>query len=296
MVGSELAREAVGSGFKVEGKSSQELDFMDRKAVFLELSLLRPEYLVIAAAKVGGIQANSNYPVDFLSSNLQIQTNLLDAAHEANVRRVLFLGSSCIYPKYATQPIVEESLLSDSLEPSNSYYAIAKIAGVKLVEAYRKQHNRQWISVMPSNLYGPGDNFDSELAHVLPALIHKLHLAKFEGAPSVQLWGDGTPMREFLHVRDLAKALVLLLMNYDEDSPINVGSGEEVTIKTLAEMVARTVGYAGVISFGANSLNGTPRKILESSKIRNLGWQPSINLAKGLEHTYNWYLENLVER
>jgi GDP-L-fucose synthase len=296
MVGSELAREAGGAGFKVEGKSSQELDFTDRKAVFLELSSLKPEYLVIAAAKVGGIRANSNYPVDFLSSNLQIQTNLLDAAHKANVRRVLFLGSSCIYPKYATQPIIEESLLSGALEPSNSHYAIAKIAGVKLVEAYRKQHNRQWISVMPSNLYGPGDNFDSELAHVLPALIHKLHLANLEGAQSVQLWGDGTPMREFLHVSDLAKALVLLLMNYDENPPINVGSGEEVTIKTLAEMVARTVGYSGAINFGANSLNGTPRKILESSKIRNLGWQPSISLAKGLEHTYNWYLENLKER
>jgi GDP-L-fucose synthase len=229
MVGSAIAIEARLQGFQVLGKTSKELDLTDRAAVFTELQITKPDALVIAAAKVGGIGANSAQPVDFLSINLQIQTNLLDAAHAANITRVLFLGSSCIYPKLAPQPITESALLTGELEPTNEPYAIAKIAGLKLVEGYRRQYMHRWISTMPTNLYGPRDNFDLESAHVLPALIHRFYNAKREGAKSVTIWGDGTPLREFLHVEDLARACLMLADNYDDSVAINVGSGQEIS-------------------------------------------------------------------
>jgi GDP-L-fucose synthase len=295
MVGSAVAKLARSQSIEVEGKSSRELDLTERFLVYKELKNIRPDVLVISAAKVGGIKQNVTFPVDFLSENLQIQTNLLDAAHEAGVKRVLFLGSSCIYPKFAQQPIKEEFLLSGPLEPTNAAYAIAKIAGIKLVESYRKQYKHSWISIMPTNLYGPGDNFDSESAHVLPALINKFHKAKVENHPKVSLWGDGSALREFLYVDDLAEAILLLLAQYDCSAPINVGSGQEISIRDLAAVVSATVGYSGGIEFGENTLNGTPRKLLDSSKIASLGWIPKTSLTRGVEQTYSWFVKQNTE-
>ena len=292
MVGSALARHFRELGHEVLGKSSRDLDFTDRIATIQELKKERPDSLIIAAAKVGGIGANSAFPVDFLSKNLQIQTNLMDAAHLADVERLLFLGSSCIYPKFAPQPIQEESLLTGLLEPTNEPYAIAKIAGIKLINAYRKQYGRKWISAMPTNLYGPGDNFDFETSHVLPALIAKFHDAKSREMNSVTLWGDGTPLREFLHVHDLAKACEILMKEYDDESPINIGSGQEISIHELAKIVAKTVGYVGKIQFDQSKPNGTPRKALQNNRISRLGWKPEINLADGISTTYEWYLNS----
>jgi GDP-L-fucose synthase len=253
---------------------------------------LKPGALVIAAAKVGGIGANSKYPVDFLSVNLQIQTNLLDAAHTAGIERVLFLGSSCIYPKFAQQPIPESALLTGVLEPSNEPYALAKITGLKLVDAYRKQYGHNWISAMPTNLYGPRDNFDVESAHVLPALIHRFHQAKIAKLQEVTIWGDGTPLREFLHVEDLASACLMLLDKYDDSVAVNVGSGEELTIYELAQNIARRVGFEGQITFDKTKPNGTPRKLLNLEVINNLGWRSQIDLKSGLASTYDWFLNN----
>ena len=296
MVGSALARHFRELGHEVLGKSSRDLDFTDRIATIQELKKERPDSLIIAAAKVGGIGANSAYPVDFLSLNLQIQTNLIDAAHLADVERLLFLGSSCIYPKLAPQPIQEESLLTGLLEPTNEPYAIAKIAGIKLINAYRKQYGRRWISAMPTNLYGPGDNFDFETSHVLPALIAKFHDAKSQKRNSVTLWGDGTPLREFLHVHDLAKACEILMKEYDDESPINIGSGQEISIHELATIIAKTVGYGGKIEFDQSKPNGTPRKALQNNRISRLGWKPEINLADGISTTYEWYLNSLNDK
>ena len=282
MVGSALARHFRELGHEVSGKSSRDLDFTDRIATIQELKKEKPDALIIAAAKVGGIGANSAFPVDFLSKNLQIQTNLIDAAHLADVERLLFLGSSCIYPKFAPQPIQEESLLTGLLEPTNEPYAIAKIAGIKLINAYRKQYGRKWISAMPTNLYGPGDNFDFETSHVLPALIAKFHDAKYRKMNSVMLWGDGTPLREFLHVHDLAKACEILIKEYDYESPINIGSGQEISIHELAKIIAKTVGYGGKIEFDQSKPNGTPRKALQNNRISRLGWKPEINLPDGI--------------
>ncbi len=292
MVGSAVAIEARSQGIQVQGKNSRELDFTERTQVFKELISLKPDALVIAAAKVGGISANASKPVDFLSLNLQIQTNLLDAAHMSGIPKVLFLGSSCIYPKFAPQPISESALLTGPLEPTNEPYAIAKIAGLKLVEAYRRQHGKHWVSAMPTNLYGPGDNFDLETAHVLPALIHRMHIAKIRSAESVEIWGDGKPLREFLYVGDLARACLMLLERYDEPEVINIGSGEEVSILDLATLVAKIVGFDGEIRLDENRPSGTPRKLLNSNKILQLGWQPQVALEEGIAKTHRWFIEN----
>ena len=295
MVGSAVANGAIEQGHEVIGKSSKELDLKNRDAVFAELTVVKPDALVIAAAKVGGIGANTNFPVDFLSANLQIQTNLLDAAHAANIERVLFLGSSCVYPKFAPQPIPESALLTGELEPTNEPYALAKIAGLKLVEAYRKQYGYKWISAMPTNLYGPGDNFDLESAHVLPALIHRFHSAKVRELPEVEIWGDGTPLREFLHVADLASACLMLLDEYDDSVAINIGSGEEIAILELAQSVATVVGFEGAIIFDKNKPIGTPRKLLDTQILNKLGWKSQIDLKDGLISTYTWFLNNKVK-
>jgi GDP-L-fucose synthase len=290
MVGAAIASQAVMSGHEVIGKSSTELNLTDRGAVFNEMQLFKPDVLIIAAAKVGGIGANSMLPVDFLSINLQIQTNLLDAAHAAKVNKVLFLGSSCIYPKFAPQPIPESALLSGQLESTNEAYAIAKIAGLKLLEAYRRQFGHHWISAMPTNLYGPKDNFNLETAHVLPALIHRFHEAKVNGISQVVIWGDGTPLREFLYVDDLARACILLLSSYDDEAAINVGSGQEITIGKLATLISSIVGFSGEILFNPKRPNGTPRKLLESHRISELGWSPQVSLEDGIKLTYDWFL------
>ena len=292
MVGSTIALEAKAQGHEVVGKSSKELDITNRVDVFQELISIKPDFLIIAAAKVGGIGANSARPVDFLSVNLQIQTNLIDAAHAADLKRVLFLGSSCIYPRLASQPINESALLTGKLEPTNAPYAIAKIAGLKLIEAYRIQFGHRWISAMPANLYGPRDNFNLETAHVLPALIHRFHNAKVASSSEVIIWGDGTPLREFLHVEDLARASLILLNNYDDSVAINIGSGQEISIAKLATLVSKIVGFTGGISFNTDRPNGTPRKLLNSSKISELGWKPKINLEEGIALTYDWFLKH----
>ena len=290
MVGSAIALEAKTQGYEVLGKSSKEIDFTNRANTFAEMQTAKPDSLVIAAAKVGGIGANSSMPVDFLSINLQIQNNLLDAAHAANISKVLFLGSSCIYPKFAPQPISESSLLTGELEPTNEPYAIAKIAGLKLVEAYRRQFGRHWISAMPTNLYGPRDNFNLETAHVLPALIHRFYDAKMNDDNKVEIWGDGTPLREFLFVEDLARACLMLIEKYDDSSAINVGSGQEITIKNMALMISRVVGFKGEITFNSDRPNGTPRKLLDSTHISELGWTPQVDLESGVASTYEWFL------
>lgn len=252
----------------------------------------QPEYVVLAAAKVGGIMANTRQPADFLSDNMRIELNVIDAAHQVGVRRLLFLGSSCIYPKFAAQPIREESLLTGVLEPTNDAYAIAKIAGVLHVQAMRRQHNESFISAMPTNLYGPGDNFDLESSHVLPAMIRKFHDARMACSNEVVLWGTGSPMREFLHVDDLATAVVTLLEQYDEGDPINIGVGEDVTIKELADTVARVVGYDGQVKWDASKPDGTPRKLLDVSRIHSLGWKAAIGLEEGIRSTYSWYVNH----
>jgi GDP-L-fucose synthase len=272
------------------GRTSAELDLRDRAAVDAFFDEQRPEYVVLAAAKVGGILANSTYPADFLSDNLRIQLNVLDAAQRTGVTRLLFLGSSCIYPKLAPQPIHEDSLLTGPLEPTNDAYAIAKIAGVLQVQALRRQHGASFVSAMPTNLYGPGDNFDLASSHVLPALIRKFHEAKLANAPEVVVWGSGSPLREFLHVDDLARACVVLLEAYDAPEPINVGVGQDLTIKELAELVASVVGYRGGLTFDASKPDGTPRKLLDVSRITALGWKPEIDLRTGITRTYEWFL------
>lgn len=289
MVGSAVAEEFLRHGSQVAGKSSQEINFLDRSETFRHLNEVRPDGLIIAAAKVGGIGANSAYPVEFLSQNLQIQCNLIDAAHNVGVRKVLFLGSSCIYPKFAPQPIVEEALLTGELEPTNEPYALAKIAGIKLINAYRSEYGYRWISAMPTNLYGPRDNFDLETGHVLPALIAKFYQAKVHERESVTLWGDGSPLRDFLHVDDLASAVRFLFEQYDDTIPINVGSGSEIAIEELARIVSQVVGFDGVIKFDASRPNGTPRKILDTTRISELGWRPQIKLHSGIQSTYDWY-------
>jgi len=295
MVGSAIAIEAKSQGYDVIGKSSTDLDLTDRKSVFDEMNRFNPDTLIIAAAKVGGIGANSNLPVDFLSINLQIQTNLLDAAHHAEIERVLFLGSSCIYPRLAPQPILESSLLTGQLEPTNEPYAIAKIAGLKLVEAYRRQFGHNWISAMPTNLYGPRDNFNVETAHVLPALLHRFHIAKLNGAENVDIWGDGSPLREFLHVEDLARACLILLSSYDEATPINIGYGQEISIRDLAQLISNVVGFEGDITFNSSMPNGTPRKFLDSTRMKKLGWEPQHSLTTGIATTYDWFVANNQE-
>ena len=295
MVGSAIAIEAKAQGHDVIGKSSKDLDLTDRSAVFRELQNIKPDRLIIAAAKVGGIGANSNFPVDFLSLNLQIQTNLLDAAHACNIDKVLFLGSSCVYPRLALQPLTESALLTGELEPTNEPYAIAKIAGLKLVEAYRRQFGHRWISAMPTSLYGPRDNFSPVSAHVLPMLMRRFHRAKVEQLQSVEIWGDGSPLREFLHVRDFALACLILLDKFDSPVPINIGSGDEISIRDLATMIAKIVGYSGTTTYNIQLPNGTPRKLLNSNLIKELGWKSTIELEEGIASTYDWFLRNQLE-
>jgi GDP-L-fucose synthase len=297
LVGSAIERHLRSAGFtNLLTRASAELDLRDRDATFGFLESTRPRVVVLAAARVGGILANDTEPVDFLSDNLRIQLNVIDAAHTVGVERLLFLGSSCIYPKYAAQPIREESMLTGALEPTNDAYAIAKIAGVMHIQAMRRQHGHRWISAMPTNLYGPGDSFDLARSHVLPALIRRFHDARVAGAERVVLWGTGTPRREFLHVDDLARACLLLLESYDDDLPINVGVGVDLPISELAVEVARVVGFEGGIEFDADKPDGTPRKLLDVSRLNALGFVPRIGLAEGLQSAYAWYLEHVASR
>ncbi|NQW71567.1 MAG: GDP-L-fucose synthase [Actinobacteria bacterium] len=293
LVGSALWRalEAAGAG-KLIGWSSQELDLRDRTATYDAITDAKPDIIIDAAAKVGGIMANSTFPVEFLRDNTLIQTNVMDAAHAAGVDRLLFLGSSCIYPRHATQPIRESSLMTGPLEPTNQAYAMAKISGIFYIEAHRTQYGRRWISAMPTNLYGPGDNFDLQSSHVLPAFIRRFHEAKVTGAPSVTVWGTGTPRREFLHVDDLARACLVLLQHYDTHETINVGLGDDMPIRELAETVASVVGFEGTIEWDSSKPDGMPRKLLDTSRINELGWQPQITLRDGVASTYEWYLAN----
>ncbi len=297
MVGSALVRLYDSfSNFEVLSPARGELDLLDRNLVFEYLSKNKPDLVVDAAARVGGIVDNNSYPVDFLSINLQIQTNLMDAAAKAGVKNFVFLGSSCIYPKFAPQPLKEEYLLSGPLEETNSAYAIAKIAGLRLIQAYREQYGYSWISTMPTNLYGPNDNFDFNSSHVIPGLIAKFHKAKIEKQNKVTLWGTGSALREFLHVDDLARAIKFTSEKYNDHEFINIGSGEEVSIKQLAELVRQVVGFEGEIKWDSSYPDGTPQKLLDSSKILKLGWKPEIALKTGLVSTYAWYLENATVR
>ena len=270
-------------------------DLRNRVQVEAYFQQSQPEYVFLAAAKVGGIGANSKYPAEFIYDNLMIQTNIIDAAYRHGVKKLVFLGSSCIYPKFPKMPITEDQLLTGSLEGSNDAYAIAKIAGIKMCQAYRKQYGFNAISLMPTNLYGPGDNFDLENSHVLPALIAKFHGSLEKSKHwEVALWGDGTPMREFLHVDDLAEAAVTCMQKYDSEEIINVGTGEDVTIKELAETIADVVGYKNDVKWLTDKPNGTPRKVLNVDKMKSLGWEPKIGLREGIESTYEWYKENVV--
>lgn len=292
MVGGAVTRALEARRHQVLGRTSAELDLRDRPAVDAFFDAERPSHVVLAAAKVGGILANSTYPANFLSDNLRIQVNVLDAAARTGVQRLIFLGSSCIYPKFADQPIREDSLLTGALEPTNDAYAIAKIAGVMQVQALRRQYGLPYISAMPTNLYGPNDNFDPEKSHVLPAMIRRLNEARDSNAESVSMWGTGTPKREFLHVDDLAKAVVFLLEHYDDPQTINVGTGEDLTIKELAELVQKVVGYKGVIEWDTSKPDGTPRKLLDISRLSGLGWSPEISLNEGVRTTNQWYLQH----
>jgi GDP-L-fucose synthase len=293
LVGSALWRalESAGVG-KLIGWSSKELDLRDRDATFAAITEANPDIIIDAAAKVGGIMANSTFPVEFLRDNTLIQTNVMDAAHACDVERLLFLGSSCIYPRHATQPIRESSLMTGPLEPTNQAYAMAKISGIFYIEAHRTEYGRRWISAMPTNLYGPGDNFDLQSSHVLPAFIRRFHEAKVAGAPAVTVWGTGTPRREFLHVDDLAQACLVLLQHYDTHETINVGLGDDMPIRELAETVASVVGFEGTIEWDSSKPDGMPRKLLDTSRINELGWKPQISLRDGVASTYEWYLAN----
>ena len=292
LVGSAIVRELKGLNQEVIGISSKDVDLLDRDKTFEFIKNLRPTSIIDSAAKVGGIGGNNSYPVEFLSQNLQIQSNLMDAAHAAKVSKFVFLGSSCIYPRDCAQPIKEEYLLTGELEQTNSAYAVAKIAGIELINSYRKEYGYKWISVMPTNMYGPNDNFDLENGHVLPVLIRKFIEAKRSGSSKVILWGSGSPLREFLHVDDLAKAVVLCMNKYDDSKQINIGSGQEVSIKDLAGKISKAVGFDGELSWDSSKPDGTMRKVLDSSKIANLGWKPLISLDQGIASTVEWYLQN----
>ena len=296
MVGSAILRNLRNKGYtNFILKTSHELDLRDQKSVNDFFKEYQPEYVFLAAAKVGGIIANNSYRAEFLYDNLMMESNIINAAHQSKVKKLLFLGSSCIYPKFAAQPLKEESLLSDYLEQTNEPYAIAKIAGIKLTEAYRDQYDCNFISAMPTNLYGTGDNYHPQNSHVIPGMIHKFYKAIKENKTEVELWGTGTPMREFMHSDDLAEALVFLMNSYNERQFINIGTGEEVSIKQLAEMIKTTTGFEGQIKFDSSKPDGTPRKLMDSSKIKSLGWQPRIGLKEGLERTWGEYQELIIK-
>jgi GDP-L-fucose synthase len=295
MVGSAITRYLQARGDEVLKADRTVVDLRNQIAVEVWLKQNRPDAIVFAAAKVGGIYANDTYPADFIYDNLAIETNVIHSAHAADVDRLVFLGSSCIYPKFAPQPICEDALLTGPLEPTNEWYAIAKIAGIKLCQAYRKQYGRRYISVMPCNLYGPNDNFDLQTSHVLPALIRKFHEAELAGRPEVVVWGTGSPLREFLHVDDLARGVVFCLDHYDGYEHINCGAGYEISIRELAETVQAVVGFSGRLVFDTTKPDGTPRKLMDSSRIRALGWEPKISLAEGIAGTYEWFLATRAE-
>ena len=292
LVGSAIVRELKRVNRDVVGISSKDVNLLDRDKTFAYIKKLNPTAIIDAAAKVGGIGGNNAFPVEFLTQNLQIQSNLMDAAHAAKTEKFVFLGSSCIYPRNCPQPIKEDYLLTGELEQTNSAYAIAKIAGIELIKSYRKEYGYKWISVMPTNLYGPNDNFDLETSHVLPALIRKFIEAKQNNKSEVIVWGSGTPLREFLHTDDLAKAVLLCMEKYDDAQQINVGSGVEISILDLANKIAEKVGFSGSIVMDANKPDGTPRKVLDITKVSNLGWKPTISLDQGIASTVEWYLEN----
>jgi GDP-L-fucose synthase len=294
MVGSALVRRLEREGCAILTATRQECDLARQEQVEAWVGRARPHVALVAAAKVGGILANDSYPAEFLYDNLMIEANVIHASYRAGVEKLLFLGSSCIYPKLAPQPMPEESLLEGQLEPTNQWYAIAKIAGIKLCQAYRRQYGCDFISAMPTNLYGPGDNFDLLSSHVVPALIAKMHAAKEAGAPEVEIWGTGKPRREFLHVDDVADACVHLLKVYSGEMHINVGSGEDLTIAELAEKVRAAVGFAGRLRYNAERPDGTPRKLLDTSRLEALGWRPKIPLEQGLADAYRWYRERVV--
>jgi GDP-L-fucose synthase len=292
LVGSAICRRLLNGGYtRLILLSRSELDLCDRGAVESFFRREKPEYVFLAAAKVGGILANSTYPAEFLRENLEVQNNVIDAASKHGVNKLLFLGSSCIYPRLAPQPIREEYLLSGPLEPTNEWYAIAKIAGIKMAQAYRKQYGLNAISLMPTNLYGPQDNFDLHSSHVLPALIRKAHEALCRSATELVVWGTGTPRREFLHVDDLADAAHFLMLNYDEPEIINVGAGTDISIRELVDLIVRTSGYKGRVVFDTSKPDGTPRKLLDVSRLSVLGWKPTISLDEGIASTYRWYVE-----
>jgi GDP-L-fucose synthase len=292
LVGSAIVRELKRLNQDAVGISSKDVDLLDRKKTFEFIKNLKPAVIIDSAARVGGIGGNNSYPVEFLSQNLQIQSNLMDAAHAARVSKFVFLGSSCIYPRECSQPIKEEYLLTGELEQTNSAYAVAKIAGIELIKSYRKEYGYKWISVMPTNMYGPNDNFDLENGHVLPVLIRKFIDAKRIGDSKVTLWGSGAALREFMHVDDFAKAVIICLNEYDDSQQINIGSGVELTIKDLAEKISEVVGFTGDTLWDLSKPDGTPRKVLDSMKISKLGWKPLISLDQGIASTVEWYLQN----
>jgi GDP-L-fucose synthase len=295
LAGGAIWRELQTAGYsRILTQTRSELDLADGGAVRSFFEKERPAVVVVAAAKVGGIKANNDFPVEFLLDNLRIQNNLIESAAATGTRKLLFLGSSCIYPKFAPQPIPESALLTGALEPTNEAYAIAKIAGIKLCQAYARQYGRNFISAMPTNLYGPGDNFDLTSSHVLPALLRKVHEAKQAGAGEVVVWGTGTPRREFLHVADLAGACRFLIENYDEPEIVNVGFGDDVSIRELAELICDVVGFPGKLVFDTTKPDGTPRKLLDSTKLHALGWRPRISLREGIRQTYEWYVRERV--
>lgn len=292
LVGSALVRKLDHEGFsQVITRGRGELDLANAEAVDAFFAAEKPAFVVLAAAKVGGIKANSEQPVEFLLENLRLQNNVISAAHAHDVRKLLFLGSSCIYPKHAPQPIPESALLTGALEPTNEAYAIAKIAGIKLCQAYASEYDETFLSAMPTNLYGPNDNFDLATSHALSALLRKAHEAKTNGASELVVWGTGSPRREFLHVDDLADACLFLLRNYDSPDIINVGCGEDISIRELAELICEVVGFGGSLSFDSTKPDGTPRKLLDVSRLKALGWQARIPLREGIARTYQWFLE-----
>jgi GDP-L-fucose synthase len=292
MVGSAIVRRLADEKCTILTANRNELDLKDQAATRAWFAAEKPDAVFVAAAKVGGILANDTYPADFLYDNLVIETNIIEAAYRSGAEKLMFLGSSCIYPKLAPQPITEDALLTGPLEPTNEWYAVAKIAGIKLCQAYRRQHGCDFISAMPTNLYGPGDNFDLNSSHVMPALLRKAHEAKQNGAESITIWGTGTPRREFLHVDDLADACVYLMKSYSGDEHVNAGSGRDVTILELTKMVCEAVGFEGQIVHDLSKPDGTPRKLMSGDKLKSLGWEPAIALNEGIASTYAWFLDN----
>ena len=295
MVGSAIVRRLAGEGCEILTVGRSQVDLRRQQPAEDWIAAERPDAVIVAAATVGGILANASRPADFIYDNLAIEANLIHAAHQAHVKKLLFLGSSCIYPKFAPQPMAEDALLTGALEPTNEWYAIAKIAGIKLCQAYRKQHGDDFISAMPTNLYGPGDNFDLASSHVVPALIRKIEAGRLSGAPSVEIWGSGTPRREFLYVDDLADACVFLLKRYSGHEHVNVGTGTDLTIRELAATIARVVGYRGSFTYDSSKPDGTPRKLLDVSRLSALGWQASTSLEAGLKQSYDWYVSHRRE-